>query len=59
MLTKDQIAKRIAQELEEIFPALIEESNDIIKDENGENVETGEKTKNDKQSLLIFYINQL
>ena len=43
----------IAQELEEIFPALIEESNDIIKDENGENVETGEKTKNVKYSIFV------
>ena len=43
----------VAQELEEIFPSMIEESNDIIKDENGENIETGEKTKSVKYSVFV------
>jgi hypothetical protein len=43
----------IAQELEEIFPGLIEESNDIIKDKNGENIENGEKTKSVKYSVFV------
>jgi hypothetical protein len=43
----------IAQELEDIFPGLIEESNDTIKNENGENIETGEKTKSVKYSVFV------
>jgi hypothetical protein len=43
----------IAQELEEIFPALIEESDDTIKDEKGEYIKTGEKTKTVKYSVFV------
>jgi len=43
----------VAQELEEIFPGLIEESNDTIKDENGQHIETGEKTKSVKYSVFV------
>jgi len=43
----------IAQELEQIFPALIEESDDTIKDENGEQIKTGEKTKSVKYSVFV------
>jgi hypothetical protein len=43
----------IAQELEEIFPSMIEESNDTIKDKNGENIENGEKTKSVKYSVFV------
>jgi hypothetical protein len=43
----------VAQELEEIFPALIEESDDTIKDANGEYIKTGEKTKTVKYSVFV------
>ena len=44
----------IAQELEEIFPGLIEESNDTIKDEEtGELTNTGTTTKSIKYSVFI------
>jgi hypothetical protein len=43
----------VAQELEEVFPSMIEESNDTIKDENGEYVENGEKTKTVKYSVFV------
>jgi hypothetical protein len=43
----------VAQELEEIFPSMIEESNDTIKDENGKYIETGEKTKSVKYSVFV------
>jgi len=43
----------VAQELEEVFPSMIEESNDTIKDENGKYIETGEKTKSVKYSVFV------
>ena len=44
----------IAQELEEVFPGLIEESNDTIKDEEtGEMIEIGTTTKSIKYSVFI------
>ena len=32
---------------------MIEESNDTIKDENGQHIETGEKTKSVKYSVFV------
>jgi len=43
----------VAQELEEVFPSMIEESNDTIKDEDGKYIETGEKTKTVKYSVFV------
>jgi len=43
----------VAQELEEIFPSMIEESNDTIKDEDGKYIKTGEKTKTVKYSVFV------
>lgn len=43
----------VAQELEEIFPGLIEESDDTIKNEDGEYIKTGEKTKTVKYSVFV------
>jgi len=43
----------IAQELEEIFPSMIEESKDTIKDEDGKMIELNTVTKSVKYSVFV------
>ncbi len=43
----------IAQELETIFPSLIEETDDVALDEHGKPYLTGEKTKSVKYSVFV------
>jgi len=43
----------VAQELEEIFPSLVDEKDDFEKNENGEEINLGTKTKSVKYSVFV------